>query len=774
MASSTGGSVSGYGYNWYSYLYVSEASRTSTTISYYVEAGFYTNQRIAENAFISSNVLSWSGSLNSMGQSNGSWNSYYLTSRTVTYDLGASASQETIWVSLTTNGGFSNGTSTASLKVDIPQRTYSLPNPPRNFAATYVSDKNVKLTWTGDYTSATEDKPWTGLYVERRTDGGAWATIATISWNATSYSDITTSAGHAYIYRVRSYNNAGATASGSITVYTSPTSFGSIVAALPSASALTLTPKSLPKYYDGVEFQVTTDGKTWSQKSVTLSAAGVWTDTTPPSGTATYRGRAFKAQGSGTLYSAWATSNQIVTLQAPLAPSLMMFESVYTIDTTLDVTWTPNHLDGAVQAKAQIEVVTPGDETTTYEVTGDTANYVLELVTAGTYKVRVRTYGLYDAWGAWSSYSAFAVANLPRAWFTFPTRESNTATILPFDVHWECADDTGIAYLELSILDIYGNTLLSKNLDTDATSYTVDSTVGLTTGNEYVCSLFVRGGSDLTATVTQSFTTSWAAPEKPTCTITYDDNFAAHILIAENFFTAGTYKGVNHIIIGPMNRSDESHILIGGETEYHEDSGMMDIHNLPATTSYALIRDTDERRTVLMSQASAGEEFIDYLPPLNTDYTYTVVAYSEVGSSTQAEFEAYCDSDGYEAFNFGENGETALLVRYNAKDSETSKHSGESFHFALGDDEEELPTFYPDGDIDVTGSRSYVVLDLGTYKKVRSLARANPLGWFRGYYGSRARVKSDWSLGYEAKAYNQWSVDADITEVAWTEPENVG
>lgn len=878
MASSTGGHVSGYGYNWYTYLYVNETARTQTTISYYVEVGFYTNQRIAESCYISGNAINWSGSLNSMGQSNGVWHQYYLTSKTVTYTMGSAAQAQTIWAGITTTGGYSNGTSTASLTIEIPQRSYSLPNAPRNFSATRVSDKSQKLSWAGDYTGLDGDKPWSGIYVDRKTDGGSWATIATLTWSATSYSDNTTSAGHLYTYRVRSYNSAGNTASSSINVYTSPTSFGSITAALPNANAITLKPASLPTYYDGVQFQETTDGSTWKDKTVTLSAVGTWTDSNPTAGTVTYRGRAYKTQGGSQLWSSWATSNQLVTLRAPLAPGLPTLESVYPINSTLTITWTPNHLDGTAQTKAQVEITTPDGEASTVDISGSETSYTVELGVAGTYKVRVRTYGLYAAWGAWSSYSAFSVAALPSVWFTYPTEEDQQMTLLPFTLKWVAADDTGIAYQELSILDIYGNSIMAKSLDTDVREFEVDSTVGLMNEQEYICSLYVRGGSDLTARASATLTTLWQSPEQPTCTVTFDDNLAAHVLIAENFFTAGKYEAFGSILTGPMNRRDSTHIAIGGEVEtesynlpwktatsyagydtqnmtflavqastqveyrcivtladgtvetsntatftlLESDSAQaaeaasdttvtasiasvaegetatatvnvsdaqsyewqfraiankgiyLIIHDLPATTSYSLIRETDERRTVLLAAAKAGEEFVDYLPPLNVDYDYTVVAYSEVGSSSQNTVTAHCDSDGYEAFNFGENGETAVLLRYNANDSESSSHSGESFHFALGDNEEELPTFYPDGDIDVTGSRSYIVLDKDTYKRVRAQARSNPLGWFRGVYGNRARVQSSWKFGYQAEKYNQWTVDADVTEVVWTEPENVG
>ncbi len=81
------------------------------------------------------------------------------------------------------------------------------PLPPSGLIATGVSASQANLTWTDH--SGNED----GFEIERRTGhAGAWATIATVGVNVTSYQDGGLSPGKVYGYRVRAYNDIGPSA----------------------------------------------------------------------------------------------------------------------------------------------------------------------------------------------------------------------------------------------------------------------------------------------------------------------------------------------------------------------------------------------------------------------------------------------------------------------------------------------------------------------------------------------------------------------------------
>jgi hypothetical protein len=81
------------------------------------------------------------------------------------------------------------------------------PAAPANLRATAVSPTRVDLVWTDGATNES------GFRIERKTGvAGTWSQVATPGANATSWSDATVQASTAYVYRVRAYNAAGASA----------------------------------------------------------------------------------------------------------------------------------------------------------------------------------------------------------------------------------------------------------------------------------------------------------------------------------------------------------------------------------------------------------------------------------------------------------------------------------------------------------------------------------------------------------------------------------
>lgn len=194
----------------------------------------------------------------------------------------------------------------------------------------------------------------------------------------------------------------------------------------------------------------------------------------------------------------------------------------------------------------------------------------------------------------------------------------------------------------------------------------------------------------------------------------------------------------------------------------------------PATESFTVQRALpDGSRYTVSTGLTEGQQALDRLPPLNVDFTYLVTAYAETGVSSTQELPAHVDSGGMEAFNFGVDAGVSIVLGYNATGSERTQHTGEEYHFALGLDTTQLPTFYADGELDVSGSHSYVAY-YDDYERIRSVTRGmqNAVFWFRNALGSRSRCFGTWSTSYNAQSYRLLDVSVDITECVWEDPQN--
>lgn len=92
------------------------------------------------------------------------------------------------------------------------------PNAPSGLAATATSALQVQLTWADNANNETS------VQVERSTGGGAFALVANLGANATSYSDATVTASTAYTYRARAFNGSTGSAFSNVASVTTPAS----------------------------------------------------------------------------------------------------------------------------------------------------------------------------------------------------------------------------------------------------------------------------------------------------------------------------------------------------------------------------------------------------------------------------------------------------------------------------------------------------------------------------------------------------------------------
>lgn len=607
--------------------------------------------------------------------------------------------------------------------------TYA-PKEPTNLEVSRTSDTTQAISWSNS-NYALDHYAWSGVKIERSTDGGNYTQISTAGASATSINDTTTSAGHQYTYRIMSYNGAGNSAyTSTVTVYTTPTAPSTITLTKPTTTTVGVAVSGGSSYRDGYEYQVSADsGSTWTAATITNGI-----DSNPPTGNTQYRVRAYKAQGGSSnatnkLYSAWKVSSTIQTLVAPNAPTVTIAKSVYATDEgSFVVTWKPNHPDGTAQAKAQVEVTVNGTATTV-DISGATSSYTYTITDPATVSFRVRTYGLYEAWGAWSSAKTVTIADKPEASFAAPAIDGEVIDALPYEAAFEITDTTGISSLSIELARADGTLVKRETLATDALTWQLSAAMGLANNADYVLTLSVIGGSSLSNTATRSFHTEWNDPNKGTL---------------EQRITDGLGVGC----------------LVGYE----------DDETLEPVASIDLVRiNTDGTRTTLGTDLELQQEVLDTIPPLNVEYQYEVITYAEAGNSTSVVFDAYVDSNHCTAFNFGKAGEDYYIAQYGQGRSISTERAGELYHFADGGETGYLPYFYAIGQLDESLPHEFSVVTLEDYQKVLTLAKTYYEGWMRGDNGERAFCRMTFDLDWQGWK-SVWKVSVVATKQAWEEP----
>lgn len=727
MATATGNQV----HHWVAYVDASVTSETTTTATvtckvYWHALSWYYNYYGNGHGVIGTTTGS---TVNTTLNSNSDPSVYQLiTSTTKTYDKGTSSQSVTCKAVVSMTGdstGTRNGTSTASVSVTIPALDISAPNAPSGCSATRNSDSKATVSWTNGSTTTT--RPRTATLVERSVDGGSWAQIASASSTATSYADNGISANHRYRYRVRASNTAGKSSySTSGYIYTTPAAPTSVTVSKTDASAVQVSIAGAAPYASAYDVAVTTDGgATWDVIAQPTSMPYI--DANAPAGTVQYRVRAVR----GSLASAWTTSNQLVTITPPLAPTITIPPPNPTeLGATVTVGWTPNHPDGTAQSAAQVRVTPPSGPSTTHDVSGDATTYSVDCSTAGTWRVQVRTKGLDPDWGAWSDATSWGVYAAPAVVITSPASDGDTLDELPVVVTWTVTDPTGVSSQTVTLSDdngvVYsatvGNSARSLSIGSDAANI-----ANLTT---YSVTVRITGGSGLATSAVREFGTDWAPPASPTATVQVDEDvMAANITV------------------------------FSGE----------DSETAPETASLMVTRiGADGSRWVVGSGLTSGDTVTDPLPPLGVEYSYEVTASAATGATSTVTYTETIQT-GYWAFNFGARAVDYMKLRFNAKTDVSTTHGGESYHFADGGMGIGLPVWYGTTDRDVSGSGSWDTVGHEEADRINALTLRYPVGWMRDPYGRRWRAHMRWSIDHGIPATRVWSVSMDWDAVRFEE-----
>lgn len=660
--------------------------------------------------------------------SSGTGASVYQLLTTMTKTISKTGSAQTITckgVAILTgdSSGTRNGTSTATCTVTVPAIAYEAPNGPTSCSASRSSDTKATVTWVnGDVTTT---RPRDNNYVERSTDGGAWTQIASIAGATASYTDNGISANHRYAYRVRSGNSAGK--SGYATsgyIYTTPAAPASVTVSKTAATTVQVGITGAAPYVTGYDVA----RKSGSADFVRLAsnAAMPYTDSSVPAGTVQYAARAVR----GSLGSAWTYSESIVTVTAPLAPTITAHPANPSmLGWTVPIRWTPNHPDGSAQTSAQVEITRPDETTSTVTVTGTATETSIELTQVGTWTARVRTHGLYDGWGAWSSSVSWGVYERPVVVITSPATDGTVVDTLPLGIAWEVTDPTGVSSQTVTLSDAAtGATVWEATVPSGTSSVEVHASdaPSLANGTAYALTVAVTGGSGLSASAVREFATDWAAPATPTARL---NRIPADLSVSVTVF-----EGVGD--------GDE-----------------------PATASLMVTRvGADGTRWVVASGMASGDTCVDPLPPLGVQYAYEVTASAETGATSATTYTEQLPACRW-AVNYGRRAEVCYLLGRNPEDKGGHRHGGERYHFAGRG----LPVWYPTDQRDSSGSLDFEAEDMGQLNDFMRTARASDgLAWLRDPWGNRwlATVEPDWGRSRRKRSITiAW--DAVEFEEAW-------
>lgn len=600
------------------------------------------------------------------------------------------------------------------------------PTAPTSLLASRESDTRMNLSWALGSNAA---NTYGGISIQRSDDVGDYVDVASVAATATAWSDTTVSAGHTYKYRIAAYNEAGASdwvASGDLS--TAPSAPTLVTTQTISQVTVSVDATGTLGSVTGYELQhrVGTDG-TWgdTKKATTLPV-----DMPAADGANYYRVRAYRND----LVSDWATSAPVYTLLSPLAPTIIDMRNVYAVGGSCSVKWRLNHPDGSAQASAQVEVTTPDGKATVATVDGTAQAYQITGLAEGTYHVRVRTHGAYKDYGEWSGFATFSAHSAPVVAVTTPASGGTVSTV-PLRFEWSVTDPTGDMAQSVTVTTEAGKAVAQAEVEPGVRSYDLYPPSGMpANGSKYVFEVTVTGGSTLSSSASVPFVFQCTSPAAPVASVTIDSGLSCHVYVRP-----GTTEGA------------------------------------VATESISIERVMSDGSASVIADGMVGsQEAIDKLPPLNTRFTYEVVAHAATGAEARTMVSTVVDSGGMEAFNFGPYASTCLRLGFNASASDKIEHNGETFHFATGRDAAAFPTFYPEWTMESTGSRSYLIVDVDQYRQVRDVARtpSNSVCWFRDYWGGCHRVKASWSLGYSSEKWSQWDVSVDITEVEWEEPLN--
>jgi titin len=315
------------------------------------------------------------------------------------------------------NSGYSNVASAATRDV--------APNAPQNLSVTPITNKQIDLSWT-DITGTFGLE--TGYEVERSSDGTAFAKIADVAANQTTYQSTGLNTLTKYWYRIRAKNAIGYSPYSNVAETTTfdvpPVSPTDLTATTASSSQINLVWKDNSSNESVFDIERSTDGTSFSKVGEAVANSSAFQNTgLTPATKYWYRVRSRNSQGaSDPTNVATATTRDVI----PNNPSDLVASVIDYFSVKLN--WSDNSgnernftIERSTDGSNFVYVDSVGRNITTFSNKG--------LKDQTTYYFRIRAL---NAIG-YSGYSNVAVVTTPKA--PLPARPENLkATAIDFDL----------------------------------------------------------------------------------------------------------------------------------------------------------------------------------------------------------------------------------------------------------------------------------------------------------------------------------------------------
>lgn len=464
------------------------------------------------------------------------WTSKEIARREVT--IPTSTRQQTVTFSASTGPVWNGGTPSVSRSHVIGARGYAPPRPPRDPLAAWQRDGLTRVSWAGDYDSASGLQPWSGVSIRRwKLSEKRWEYIARVPWHVKTWDDVNAPVGEHTEYDVQAYNDAG----WSPIVWAGPVNTRPLpptgVRAVKTGSDITVS-WSVPDYagyFTG--FTVYDNGVKVGDAA---GNAREWTHVSPSAtGAHVYTVSAWTANNARNTVSAGlklesersAASNTVSILARPYAPQDLSPSGVTVAleDKTARLSWRHNPADASTQSYYQIRYRQAGGSWNTTSITKSSGQqYRLALAGAGRVEWQVRSWGSYkpgvaDGASPWSPVSGFTVENRPAVSITAPTSGTFDRSRLAVEWGYLQKQGSGQAGARITVTDTADGSVLDSGVVQGSVSrYAVRRTVQ--DEHEYRITVQVRSESGLwsdTAAVTVQV--KYAQPPKPVVSTSWDE-----------------------------------------------------------------------------------------------------------------------------------------------------------------------------------------------------------------------------------------------------------
>lgn len=487
------------------------------------------------------------------------WTQKEIARREVT--IPTTTSQQTVTFSASTGPVWNGGTPSVSRSHVIGARGYAPPRPPKNPLAAWQRDGLTRVSWAGDYDSASGLQPWSGVSIRRwKLSEKRWEYIARVPWHVKTWDDVNAPVGEHTEYDVQAYNDAG----WSTIVWAGPVNTRPLpptgVRAVKTGSDITVS-WSVPDYagyftgftvYDnGVKVGDAAGGaREWTHVSPSATGARVYTVTAWTANNA----RNTVSAGLKLESERSEPSNTVAILARPYAPQDLAPSGVTVPleDETATLEWRHNPADASTQSYYQVRYRWRDGSWNTTSITKSTAQqYRLPLSGVGRVEWQVRSWGSYkpgveDGASPWSPVSSFTVENRPAVNVTAPSAGEYDRSRLTVEWSYLQEQGSGQAGVKITVVDTADGSVLDSGVVQGAVSrYAVRRTVQ--DDHEYQVSVRVRSESGLwsdTASVTVQV--KYAQPPTPVVSVSWDE--ASGMMSVQIMNPAGEPEAVSNTV----------------------------------------------------------------------------------------------------------------------------------------------------------------------------------------------------------------------------------